>query len=320
VEDVKQATLRCGTCWLSVVTPAYNEAAGIEEGLQSFAQVLENLTDAWEIVVVDDGSEDDTFEIVENLARMEPRIKGVRLSRNFGKESALLAGLSYARGEAVVTIDSDLQHPPELIPEMVNKWKAGARVVHAVKRTRQSDALMPKARAKIFNAIMSLMSGIDMSGASDYKLMDRFVVDTLVREMPERRRFFRGLASWVGFSQTTVPFDVGVRSQGVTTWSVLGLLGLAATAIESFTSAPLRIVTILGLVTFIFGAIVATDAMWSYFHGESVSGFATIIITLLIIGSFIMLSLGIIGEYIAKIYEEVKARPSFLVDREIGFK
>jgi glycosyltransferase involved in cell wall biosynthesis len=305
---------------LSVVVPAHNEAAGIGHATSVILHALASCGMKLELIVVDDGSRDDTFERVRELSRKDARIKGLRFSRNFGKEAALLAGLKSASGDAVVTIDSDLQHPPALIPQMIEEWRNGAAVVDAVKRSRENDGLLTRMRAGLFNALLSRLGGINLENASDFKLLDRVVVDAITRELPERQRFYRGLADWVGYRHASVPFDVGTRAEGQGKWSVWRLVGLATTAIVSFTSAPLQIVTVLGVLTLALGSVVGADAVIAWFQGRAVSGFATTIITLLVVGSFIMISLGIIGEYLAKIYDEIKARPSYLVESAVGFE
>ena len=303
---------------LSIVIPAHNEEAGIAHALSVIMDILATCGMDWEIIVVDDGSTDLTFDRLRELATQEARIRGVRFSRNFGKEGALLAGLNLAKGDAVVTIDADLQHPPRLIPAMIEAWKQGAKVVDGVKRSRAKDGALTRLRASIFNATLSRLGGINMENSSDFKLLDRVAVNAITRALPERQRFYRGLADWVGYPHESILFDVEERVQGQGKWSLWGLLGLATTAIVTFTSAPLRIVTALGIATLFFGLVVAGDALVSWFQGRAISGFVTSIITLLILGSFIMISLGIIGEYIAKIYDEIKARPSYLIESSIG--
>ena len=303
---------------LSVVIPAHNEASGIARVMDVFRSILDDSGMAWEIIVVDDGSQDNTFERLGELARIEPRIKSIRLSRNFGKEAALLAGLRAARGDAVVTIDADLQHPPELIPQMIEAWQKGALIVDAVKRSRETDSAFARMRARLFNSLLSRLGGIDLENASDFKLLDRKVVNVIARELPESQRFFRGLSDWVGYEHATLPFDVAERVEGEGKWTLWKLIELATTAIISFTSAPLRIVTFLGFIAMLFGFFVAIEALLGWFRGEAVSGFTTTIVTLLILGSFIMISLGIIGEYIAKIYDEIKRRPAYLIERTQG--
>jgi glycosyltransferase involved in cell wall biosynthesis len=303
---------------ISVVIPAHNEAPGIEHATGVIARVLETCAVRWEIIVVDDGSRDDTFNRVRELGRREPRIKAVRFSRNFGKEAALLAGLQFARGDAAITIDADLQHPPSLIPKMIEHWRNGAKVVDAVKRSREHDGVLTRLRARVFNALLSRSAGIRIENSSDFKLLDRIVVDTVARLLPERKRFYRGLADWVGYERTSISFDVAERGIGQGKWTLWKLIELALTATISFTSAPLRIVTILGLLTLAFGFAVGAEALIGWYQGRAISGFTTTITTLLIIGSTIMISLGIIGEYIAKMYDEIKARPAYLVEDTAG--
>jgi glycosyltransferase involved in cell wall biosynthesis len=305
---------------LSIVVPAHNEGEGLRTTLDTIAAAASKCTDSWEIIAVDDGSEDATWQKIGGAVRSSPRMRGIRFSRNFGKEAALLAGLRAARGQAVVTMDADLQHPPDLLPEIYGRWKEGAKVVHAVKRNRATESKMIIWRAKVFNALLTRLGGIDLGNASDFKLIDRVVVDVLTKSMSEKKRFYRGLTSWVGFPSVKVEFDVPHRASGHGNWTLRQLLDLSVTALVSFTSAPLRIVTFLGGVTLVFGFIVVTDALISWFRGIAVSGFVTLIGTLLVIGSMIMISLGVIGEYIAKIYDEIKARPAYLIESQSGFE
>ena len=305
--------------YVSVVVPAHNEAAGIERTINELQRVLKESQVEYELIVVDDGSQDETYAQIQQLARQDKTLKGVCFSRNFGKEAALLAGLEVASGDVIITIDADLQHPPELIPKLIEQWRQGFKVVHAIKQDRTRDGIFARWRAYVFNSLLTRLGGVDVRNSSDYKLLDRAAVDVIVKNLPERRRFYRGLADWIGFEQATVPFVVAERNAGKGKWSILSLADLAITAIVSFTSAPLRIVTFLGLLTLVFGMLVAGETLLSWIQGRAVSGFATIIITLLIIGSFIMISLGIIGEYIAKMYDEIKRRPAYLVSARCGF-
>jgi len=301
---------------LSVVVPALNEEAGIQTTARVLAEILDTIGYRYEIIVVDDGSHDRTFERAAQLTDNGMPVRAIRLSRNFGKEGALLAGLQNARGDAVITIDADLQHPPSLIPEMVIAWERGAKIVHGIKRRRGDETWWASARAYVINNLITTLGGIDVQASSDFKLLDRVAVNVLTEFLPERSRFYRGLAGWMGFPQATLEFDVAQRHQGKSGWSLRSLLALSLTALVSFTSAPLRVVSVLGVLTFIMGVGVGSDALWSWMHGKAVSGFATTIITLLLIGSFIMVSLGIIGEYIAKIYDEIKRRPPFIIDSQ----
>lgn len=298
---------------ISVVIPAYNEGQGIAITIQHIAEILDSCEKNWEIVIVDDGSRDQTYQQICQLSAADPKIKGIALSRNFGKESALFAGLEAAEGRAVITIDADRQHPPGLIAEMIDKWRSGAQIVHAVKRSRPDDSIAKKAAAYGINQLISRLGGINVNNSSDFKLLDSEIVDIIIHKLPERERFFRGLTSWLGFTEEYIYFDVATREGDESKWSFWALLELAITALTSFTSLPLRIVTFLGIATLLLGFFIAGEALWSLANHQAVSGFATIIITLLLIGSFIMISLGVIGEYIAKIYEEVKARPLYLI-------
>jgi glycosyltransferase involved in cell wall biosynthesis len=303
---------------VSVVIPAYNEQANIKIVAAEIAHVLQHSRITLEIIIVDDGSTDETFAEASRLAHADARVKAIRFSRNFGKEAALLAGLRTATGDVVVTMDADLQHPPAIIPELLARWRQGAKVVHAVKRSRETDPWLVRMRAAAFNLLMARLTGIDIKNSSDFKLLDRVAVDAIINSLPERRRFYRGLAGWIGYSTATVPFDVCRRESGQAKMSLGRLLGLATVAIVTFTAAPLRIVSLLGLLTLGFGFTLGALTLLSWWQGEAVSGFATIIFTTLILGSFIMISLGVIGEYIAKIYDELKARPSYLIEETTG--
>ena len=315
----KQGVTTNASTMVSIVLPAYNEAAGLGTVIESIRTVVQDTMMHYEIIIVDDGSSDKTYEEIKRFNTLDPNVKGIRLSRRFGKESALLVGLRAAVCGAVISMYADLQHPPELIPQMLEEWRNGAQVVHGVKQDSKAAGAFTRLSAALFNKMISLTSELDMRGASDFKLLDRSVVRLIVDELPERGRFFRGLAGWVGFKQATVLFDVRKRDAGDGKWSGYALVDLALTAFTSFTSAPLRLVSILGVVTLILGILISAEALWSWFRGYAVSGFVTIIITLLLIGSFIMISLGIIGEYIAKIFDEVKNRPSYLIESVCGF-
>ena len=305
---------------LSIILPAHNEEGGIQHAVDEIGKVIQTCNIAYEFIVIDDGSRDNTYsKVCELIDQKNYVIKAIKFSRNFGKEAAILAGLKNAAGDIVITMDADLQHPPEIIPEMIQAWEQGAHIVSAVKENRSQDRFIARFRAGIFNGILTRLGGIDIRNSSDFKLLDREVVDVIVHQIPERIRFYRGLADWIGYQQTTIPFTVANRNNGEGKWSTWGLIELATTAIVSFTSVPLRIITILGCITLVFGFVVAIDALWGWFNNQAVSGFVTIIMTLLLLGSFIMISLGIVGEYIAKIYDEIKARPSYLVESRKGF-
>ena len=312
--DASTYATACRPLTLSVVIPAYNEAANIRLIVERVQHAVSGFDAGLEIIFIDDGSSDGTFEFICECFVDDPRIKGVRFSKNFGKEAALLAGLRNATGDVVITIDADLQHPPLVIQSMLKKWQEGAIVVHAVKRSRGNERLYQRLSANFFNLLMYKLTGINLTNSSDFKLLDRIAVDVLINDFPERRRFYRALAQWIGYKSAAVEFDVAAREGGDAKMSFTKLLSLATLGLVAFTAMPLRIVGILGAFTLALGAVVGGDTLLSWWQGKTVSGFATLVLTELAIGSCIMISLGIIGEYIAKIYEEIKARPSYIVE------
>ncbi len=301
---------------LSVILPAYNEEKMILRAAKTVGGVLEEAHIVYELVFVDDGSKDRTWEEIVSAAEKDEHITGIHFSRNFGKESAMFAGLANAKGGCCVVMDCDLQHPPETIPEMYRLWEQGYEVVEGVKKSRGKESPLHRASAGLFYRILSKAVKIDMSRASDFKLMDRRAVDALLA-MPERNAFFRALSAWVGFRSTSVEFDVRERTEGESKWSTWSLIRYAVTNIVSFSSAPMQFVTFAGIGVFLFGILMAIQTLFRYFSGAAVAGFTTVILLILFIGSIIMISLGIIGYYIAKIYEEVKARPRYLISKKI---
>ena len=301
---------------LSVVLPAYNEEKMIEKAGIVIGQILEEQKIPYEIVFVDDGSKDGTWSEIERTAQKDPHIAGVHFSRNFGKESAMLAGLANTKGDCCVVMDCDLQHPPETVVEMYRLWEQGYEVVEGVKHSRGKESLAHKASAGMFYKLISKAVGIDMSRASDFKLLDRKAVDALL-DMPERNAFFRALSAWIGYKTTSVEFDVREREEGESKWSTKSLIRYAITNIVSFSSAPMQFVTGAGVFVFLLAVILGIQTLIHYFTGNAVEGFTTVILLLLLIGSILMISLGIIGYYISKIYEEVKGRPRYLISRKI---
>ena len=251
------------------------------------------------------------------LSEEIPCIKALRLSRNFGKEAALCAGLEAVEGDACIIMDADLQHPPTLIPEMIRLWKDdGYEVVEGVKALRGNESMINKVGANLFYQTLSKLSGFNMQQASDFKLLDKKVI-LAWRSMNERGTFFRGMSAWVGYNRISIPFNVGIRTKGVSKWSLFNLFNLAVKAITSFSSFPLQLVTFMG-VFFLVGALVlGIQTLYMKLTGIALSGFTTVILLLLIIGSCLMISLGVIGTYIARIYEEVKCRPRYIVADEI---
>ncbi|NLP35304.1 MAG: glycosyltransferase family 2 protein [Clostridiales bacterium] len=298
---------------LSVVIPAYQEGSHIKNSIGVIETILIENKISYEFVIVDDGSKDNTWKELESLARANSKVTALRLSRNFGKESALCAGLEYASGDMILVMDADLQHPPELIPQMVEAWRdQGYDVVEGIKNSRGRENPFYHTFAKIFYYILLKTADIDLENASDYKLMDRKVVEAW-KQLPERTTFFRGMASWVGFERKQIRFDVAKRVNGRTKWSAYRLLRLAMNAITSFTSVPLHCITILGIIIFIGTLILGAQTLYMKLSGRALDGFTTVILLQLFIGSSIMISLGMIGIYLTKIYHEVKGRPRYLV-------
>lgn len=297
---------------LSIVLPSYNEEQNIANTAKVLATLLEQEQIAYELVFVSDGSEDATYEEILKAAEENPRIKGAKFSRNFGKEACIFAGLRLTTGDAVIVMDCDLQHPPRVIPQMWKLWQDGYEVVEGVKSSRGKESLAHKMSAGLFYKIMSKLIKMDMNASSDYKLLDRKVVDVLLA-LPEKNTFFRALTFWAGFHTTTVEYEVQERQYGTSKWSVLSLMKYAITNATSFSTLPLQMVTVMGVIAILFSAILAIQTLVRYLMGNSVEGFTTVILLILIIGGFIMLSLGIIGHYIARIYEEVKGRPKYII-------
>jgi glycosyltransferase involved in cell wall biosynthesis len=302
---------------ISVVIPLYNEGSHLRELLSDLKTALQETGCRFEVILVDDGSPDDTWENIKEEARAFPSLRAVRLSRNFGKELALCAGLERAHGDAVVVMDGDGQHPPSLLPMMVEKWRSsGADIVHAVKTKRGREPVAGKVGAFLFYLILNKLSGFDLKGASDFKLVNRKVTDTWLA-MRERNVFFRGMTAWMGFSTVKIPFQVVARRGGKSGWSYLRRAKLALIGITTFSSFPLHLVTFAGVIFFIFAIGLGIQTLYLKLTGRAFTGFATVILLELIIGSLLMISLGIIGEYLARIYEEVKGRPRYIVAESI---
>ena len=296
---------------LSVVLPAYNEEQMIKKTAQVVGDLLEKEQIPYELVFVNDGSKDHTWEKILELKEERAHIKGVCFSRNFGKEGAVFAGITQAEGDCIAVMDCDLQHPPETLIKMYRLWEDGYQVIEGVKASRGRESFIHKMFAKTFYSIISDATGIDMSRASDFKLMDR---------QPERNVFFRALSSWVGFKTTYVEFDVQEREAGESKWSFKSLVRYAVNNITSFSAAPMQIVTFFGVVFFVFAVLLGIQSLYMYFSGHAVAGFTTVILLLLLVGSILMFSLGVIGYYIAKIYDEVKMRPRYIISEVIKSK
>lgn len=299
---------------INIVIPVFNEGDAIEKHLPV---IFENIREIKEIninvLVVDDGSTDNTVEKLKKLCKQYNRLNFICFNRNFGKEAAIHAGLQQSDTDAVIVMDSDLQHPPQLIKKMISVWQQGIEVVEAYKISRGKESYLSRLMAQKFYDLFDIMSGINIKNHTDFKLLDRKVVDAYC-SMPEKKRFFRGIIPWLGFSSAQIPFEVPDRQYGVTAWSRLKLLQFSFTAITSFSTVPLQIITFLGVLFFIISIIIGSLALYYKYIGSAVSGFSTVILLILIIGSLLMIALGIIGIYIGHIYNEVKRRPDYLID------
>lgn len=302
---------------ISVVSPVHNEEEGLKVFVQRVVRVLERLGDPFELVLVDDGSTDASWDVIVAAHAVDPRVRGIQLSRNFGKESAMLAGLEAARGHAMIVMDSDLQHPPELIPDMVRLWRGGAEVVEGLKRNRTGQSVGMRLSSRGFNRVFWRLTRVDLTNASDFRLLSARAVDALL-SLPERTPFFRAASTWIGFRREQLPFDVDARTSGASRWRVRSLVRFALDSITSFTAAPLHLVTIGAFIFGLFAVVLGVQTLVRYLLGDAVTGFTTVILLLLILGTLTLAGLGIIGHYLARIYDEVKHRPRFLVSRVAG--
>ena len=301
---------------LSVVLPAYNEEKMVCRAAQVIDGILAEAEIPHEIIFVDDGSKDTTWEQIGVAAKTYPAVRGVHFSRNFGKEAAMFAGLSAARGACVAVLDCDLQHPPQKLVEMYGKWEEGYEVIEGVKTSRGKESKLHAFCAKKFYDLISRATGMDMRHASDFKLLDRKAVDAIL-SLKERQAFFRALSSWVGFKTCAVPFEVQERTEGESKWSKRALIRYAVNNITSFSTLPMKLITWLGVFVFCLSVIVGGVALVQKIAGVAVTGFTTVICLQLLIGSVLMISLGIIGYYVGKIYEELQARPRYIVSQTV---
>jgi glycosyltransferase involved in cell wall biosynthesis len=299
---------------LSIVVPIYNEAEVLEELLSRLRAALEPLG-RYEVVLVDDGSRDGSWELLLSQAAGDGRLRLLRLSRNFGHQVAISAGLDAARGDAVVTIDGDLQDPPEVIPALVAKWNEGYDVVYAVRTEREGETFFKRRTADLFYWLIGRVSPVEIPPqAGDFRLLSRRAVRALAG-MPERARFLRGMSAWIGYRQIGVPYRRDPRYAGATKYSTRKMVRFAADAITSFSSAPLRLVSGLGLVFVVFcGGYLAYSLYARFATSDTVPGWTTVVVLVLLLGGVQLLSLGIVGTYIARIFEESKQRPLYLVD------
>lgn len=300
---------------VAIVIPAFNEANTIVQNIAVIRKHLDGIGGfEFTILVVNDGSTDDTVGVLRTCHEKDPRVRLLSLNRNFGKEAAIFAGLQQALDfDAVLVMDSDLQHPPALIQEMLTQWQAGFLVVEAVKKSRGGESVTRGMLVQIYYWLFNFLTTIRISGDTDFKLLDQQVVRSYCA-LPERNRFFRGLLRWMHYPSAQVFFDVPDAGDRKSTWRGSVLFRYALSSITSFTSFPLQIVTVLGMVSFLIGIAIGVKALVDKLTGNAVDGFTTVILLILLIGSVLMISVGLIGIYIGRIYEEVKRRPYYLID------
>ncbi len=292
----------------------FNEAPNVQRVTAAVCEQLQDSGYELEILCIDDGSSDGTDQALVDAAAADPRIIPITLSRNFGKEAAMLAGLTACTGSAVILLDADLQHPPSLIPDMLAKWEQGFDVVDAVKANRGKESLVYRAFTEIFYGLLGRSIGDQLRGSSDFKLLDRQVIDAVLA-MPERARFFRGMVAWVGFRVAKVPFAVQPRAAGQTSWSPFGLIRYSIRTLLSFSSAPLRAVAGLGFLTVLLDVGLAVQTLVNWIRGQAVDGFTTVILTTTLLGGLILLAIGIVAIYLGQVYDELKQRPTYIIRR-----
>ena len=306
---------------ISVVVPLYNEEENIDYLFTRLLSVLDKLETSYEVVCINDGSRDNTLKQLIEYHHQNPNIKVINLSRNFGKEIALTAGIDYARGEAVIPIDADLQDPPELIEELVAKWRQGYDIVYATRRSRQGETWLKRFTADAFYKTIGKMTKISIpANTGDFRLLDRKVVEAL-KQIPERTRFMKGLFAWVGYKQTSVMFDREPRAAGTTTWNYWKLWNFAIDGITSFSFVPLKIWSYIGLfISFISLLYASFLVIRTLILGIDVPGYASLMVAVLFFGGIQLITLGVIGEYLGRVYEEVKGRPLYFVRESYGFE
>lgn len=305
---------------LSIVIPVYNEASNLQELYGRLAAVLKSQNLSYEIILVDDGSKDSSLAKMSELAKKDSKVKVISFSKNFGHMIALSAGLDHAAGEAVITMDADLQHPPELIPELVAKWQNGAQVVNTLRTDAKGAGVVKKITAGIFYWLINKIAKIELpANAADYRLLDAQVVETL-KNIRERSRFLRGLISWVGYKQEFIPYQADKRFSGQTKYSLSRMFSFAIDGIISFSAFPLRLATYLGLTIAFFSFLYILYAVYvRLFTNQAIEGWASVLVAVLFIGGVQLIFLGIIGEYLSRVFEETKKRPLYIINKKIGF-
>ncbi|MFN3917472.1 MAG: glycosyltransferase family 2 protein [Flavobacteriales bacterium] len=304
---------------ISVVVPVFNEQGNIDVLIERINSSLMKVeSENFEIILVDDGSTDDTANRIKAATVKHNHIKAILLSRNFGHQIALTAGIQHASGELVVTLDGDLQHPPELIPALIEKAKEGFDIVNTIRLETEGEGATKKITSKGFYRIINRLSDVKIvEGAADFRLMTRKAVDAFL-QLNEKDRFTRGLVSWMGFNQAFIPYEAAKRNAGKSKYTLSKMMRFALDGVTSFSSKPLRISFYLGLITSLFALIYAAYAITNHFLGETMPGWTSILVVVLFLGGIQLISIGIIGEYLARVYNESKARPLYFIKEKIG--
>lgn len=304
---------------LSLAIPVYNEEGNIGPLFQRLLPILNAQTNDWEIIFVDDGSTDCSLEKILTLRQKDPRVKAISFSRNFGHMVALSAGLDHALGDAVITLDADLQHPPELIPKLIEKWKAGAEIVNTIRKETKGTSIFKALSAGFFYWLINRIAKINLpANAADYRLMDKKVVNSL-KGLHERSRFLRGIISWIGFKQEFLEYSAEERFAGKSKYSFTRMFAFALDGITSFSAIPLKISTYLGLLTaFLSFSYILYAVYIRIFTSNAIEGWTSVLVTVLFIGGVQLIFLGVIGEYLGRVYEETKERPLYIISRKIG--
>jgi len=313
------ANQRAASPTLTIVVPVFNEEANVPLLAEVLKHKLQALAESWSVLFVDDGSRDGTLTRLRQLAAADPRFGALALSRNFGKEAALAAGLRHATGDAVVVMDADLQHPPEVIPRFVEAWRAGSKVVFGLRQDRVGESATRTGLSRLFYRLFDLVTEVQIAeGATDFVLLDRVAVDAINR-LGERCRFSKGLYAWVGFSSVSVPFSVGERAGGASHWSLIRLASYATDGVASFSSLPLKVWSYVGMVVSAAAIVYALYfIVQTFVFGIDTPGFPSLIVSITFFAGIQLISLGVLGEYLARVFDEVKARPLFVVAERIG--
>ena len=301
---------------VTILIPLFNEADILKETTNEIKKILDSITNIeYEILFVDDGSEDNSYKILEDISSLENRVSFISFSKNFGKEAAILAGLENSNSDAVIIIDADLQHPPELIPQMIKIWQEeGYDIIDGIKASRGKENIFYKLASLLFNFLMNKLTSLNLKGSSDFKLLDKKVVKEILR-CQEKTRFFRGLTEWIGFKHKKIFFNVNERKSGKTKWSLSKLIKYSINNIIAFSSMPLKLISVLGFFVIFIAIGLIIQTLYLKLTNKAVEGFTTVIISVSFFSGIILLSLGVIGEYLAKIYEEIKSRPNYIIKK-----